>query len=73
MSGENRSTTALDRLIDFELARGGDISPSRLARLRASPDHNAVERNRTILRCRPDLQEVPTARGSKFVPAGGAS
>ena len=69
MSEKNRSTMARDRLIDFEIQRGGGISPSRLARLRTVPDRNAVERNRTILRSRPDLIEVPTARGSLFVPS----
>ena len=29
-----KSTRTIDNLIDYEIDRGGDISPSRLARLR---------------------------------------
>ena len=61
--------SGLDRLIDFEVHRGGDISPSRLARLRHDLKSGDVERYRAILRSRSDLREVRTSRGgSRFVP-----
>ena len=65
----------IDKIIDVELHPAGDVSPSRLARLKKTIDRRDVAESRHHLRARADLREVKTTHGIKFVPAdqGGAA